>query len=108
MTSTKRGRPRSESSHRSVMEAVARLLDEQRFPYEEVTVEGIAAEACVGKQTIYRWWQNKAAVVLEALLTGYLRLDFDPVPDTGDLRADLHAWLDEGTGATTCRRWCAA
>ncbi|GAB3848262.1 TetR/AcrR family transcriptional regulator [Nesterenkonia populi] len=96
MSAGRRGRPRSEASHRAVMEAVARLLDEQGCAYEAVTVEGIAAEAGVGKQTIYRWWQNKAAVVLEALLTGYLKLDFAPVADTGDLKADLHAWLEEG------------
>lgn len=93
-TASRRGRPRSEASHQAVMEATARLLDGERVPYEEVTVERIAAEAGVGKQTVYRWWQNKAAVVLEALLTGYLKLDFEPVPDTGDLRADLHRWVD--------------
>lgn len=91
----RRGRPRSEASHQAVMEATAQLLDVEEIPYEELTVERIAAEAGVGKQTIYRWWENKAAVVLEALLTGYLKMDFRQVPDTGDLRADLNAWIDE-------------
>lgn len=90
----RRGRPRSEAAHRAVLEAVAQLLDAQGCSYEELTIERIAAQAGVGKQTIYRWWQNKAAVVLEALLTGDLKLDFVPVPDTGDLRADLLAWID--------------
>ena len=91
---SRRGRPRSEAAHRAVLEAVADLLDAQGSSYEELTIERIAAQAGVGKQTIYRWWQNKAAVVLEALLTGHLKLDFAPVPDTGDLRADLLAWID--------------
>lgn len=90
----RRGRPRSETAHRSVLQAVAELLDAQGCAYEELTIERIAAEAGVGKQTIYRWWQNKAAVVLEALLTGYVKLDFSPVPETGDLRADLMAWIE--------------
>lgn len=94
----RRGRPRSEAAHQAVLKATARLLDVEGCAYEALTVEGIAAEAGVGKQTIYRWWSNKAAVVLEALLTGHLKLDFVAVPDTGDLRADLFAWLDSGMG----------
>lgn len=38
--------------------------------YREVTIEGIAARAGVGKQTIYRWWPSRAALVLEAYLSG--------------------------------------
>ncbi|WP_188503421.1 TetR/AcrR family transcriptional regulator [Nesterenkonia alkaliphila] len=89
-----RGRPRSEEAHQAVLDAVATLLDQRGHTYEELTVERIAAEAGVGKQTIYRWWRNKAAVVLEALLTGRLKLTSEPVPNTGDLRADLMTWLD--------------
>src|SRR5664280_1108922 len=45
------------------------------------------ATAGVGKQTIYRWWPSKGAVVFEALLEDLrVSLTFD---DTGDLRADL-------------------
>ncbi|RJN32717.1 TetR/AcrR family transcriptional regulator [Nesterenkonia natronophila] len=91
---SRRGRPRSEEAHQSVLDAVARLLDDQGQSYEELTVERIAAEAGVGKQTIYRWWKNKAAVVLESLMTGRLKLSFERVPNTGDLRADLTTWLD--------------
>lgn len=91
---SRRGRPRSEEAHQAVLDAVARLLDDYGHSYEELTVERIAAEAGVGKQTIYRWWKNKAAVVLESLMTGRLKLSFERVPNTGDLRADLTAWLD--------------
>src|SRR5699024_8494536 len=55
-----RGRPRSTTSHQAVLKAVARLLEEQNHDYETLTIEGIAAEASVGKQTIYRWWSTKA------------------------------------------------
>lgn len=89
--STKRGRPRSEEAHQRILQATSRLLSQTS--YELITVERIAAEAGVGKQTIYRWWPNKPAVVLEAVLSGYADLQLVPMPDTGDLSADLHTWM---------------
>ena len=65
---TSRGRRRSASSHRAILAATQELLVERA--YREVTIEGIAARAGVGKQTIYRWWPSKAALVLEAYLAG--------------------------------------
>ena len=59
--------------------------------YDNVSIEAIARRACVGKQTIYRWWPSKGAVVLEAATQS-----LDPVvgfPDTGDLIADLRVQL---------------
>ncbi len=86
-----RGRPRSEQSHQKVLEATARLLGSSS--YDSISVERIAAEAGVGKQTIYRWWRNKAEVVLEAVLTGYVEMELVPMDDTGDLHQDLSAWM---------------
>lgn len=88
-----RGRPRSTTSHQAVLKAVARLLEEQNHDYETLTIEGIAAEASVGKQTIYRWWSTKASVLLEAILSGYVKMHIAEVNDTGDLRADLRQWV---------------
>ncbi len=59
--------------------------------YAAVTIEGLAAEAGVSKQTIYRWWPSKAAILGEALLEGSLP-GFE-LPMTSDLRADLRAVL---------------
>lgn len=55
--------------------------------YSRLSVEAIARRAGVGKQTIYRWWPSKEAVLMEKLnsLTD-TTLDF---PDTGDILADL-------------------
>lgn len=59
--------------------------------YDNVSIEAIARRACVGKQTIYRWWPSKGAVILEAATQS-----LDPVvvfPDSGDLQADLRLQL---------------
>lgn len=36
--------------------------------YRRTTIEGIAKRAGAGKQTIYRWWKNKAALFLDVYL----------------------------------------
>lgn len=62
--------------------------------YRRLTMEGIAARAGVGKQTVYRTWASTDAVLFDALLAeskaenGHI-----DVPDTGDLRADLTALI---------------
>ncbi|MEU0083570.1 TetR/AcrR family transcriptional regulator [Streptomyces sp. NPDC006274] len=88
---------RSERSRRAIYDAALALVGETG--YAKTTIEGIASRAGVGKQTIYRWWPSKAAVLLEAFLDlaeqaaeaagsgGY------EIPDTGDLAADLRLVL---------------
>jgi AcrR family transcriptional regulator len=61
--------------------------------YEAVTIEGLAESAGVSKQTIYRWWPSKAAILGEALLEGGLPGADVAVPFTSDLAADLRAWF---------------
>ncbi|MFD7686425.1 TetR/AcrR family transcriptional regulator [Streptomyces sp. NPDC059781] len=84
---------RSERSRRAIYDAALALVAEVGYP--KTTIEGIAARAGVGKQTIYRWWSSKADVLLEAFLdmgeqaaeaAGQAPYAF---PDTGDLAADL-------------------
>jgi AcrR family transcriptional regulator len=84
-----RGRRRSERSHRAILAATQALLVERSYP--ELTIEGIAARAAVGKQTIYRWWPSKAALVLEAYLAG---ADAVPPPaERATAREDVRALL---------------
>lgn len=61
--------------------------------YDAVTIEGLAAEAEVSKQTIYRWWPSKAAILGEALLEGELPGADAPLPMTDDLASDLRSWF---------------
>ncbi len=52
-----------------------------------VTVDKIAERAKVSKATIYKWWPNKAAVVMDGFLSAAAaRL---PVPDTGSALNDI-------------------
>ena len=63
----KSGRPRSESSRRAILEATRRLLT--HVSVQKLSIEAIARKAGVGKTTIYRWWPNKSAVVMEAIFS---------------------------------------
>ncbi|MDH2393203.1 TetR/AcrR family transcriptional regulator [Streptomyces sp. HNM0663] len=82
---------RSEASRRAIYAAALALVGETG--YAKTTIEGIAARAGVGKQTIYRWWPSKAAVLLDAFLDlveqAADRAAEPAIPDTGDLEADL-------------------
>ncbi|HEY0812061.1 MAG TPA: TetR/AcrR family transcriptional regulator [Pseudonocardia sp.] len=83
------GRTRSEASRRAILDAAIAELREHGYP--AVTVDGIAARAGAGKQTIYRWWGSKADVVLDAVLD--LAEATIALPDEGTLAADLDAFL---------------
>ncbi|MEU2760716.1 MULTISPECIES: TetR/AcrR family transcriptional regulator [unclassified Streptomyces] len=94
---------RSDRSRRAIHDAALALVTE--VGYRRTTIEGIAARAGVGKQTIYRWWPSKAAVLMDAFLdlagrgaeeggartagAGESGGTVPGIPDTGDLVADL-------------------
>jgi AcrR family transcriptional regulator len=80
---------RNTRAQAAVLEATRNLIGS--IGYDRMSIEGIAAAAGVGKQTIYRWWPSKAAVVLEAWAPEVQEhLTF---PKTGDLAADLKTEL---------------
>jgi AcrR family transcriptional regulator len=62
---SKSGRPRSESSRLAILDATRRLLTHSSV--QKLSIEAIAKKAGVGKTTIYRWWPNKSAVIMEAI-----------------------------------------
>jgi AcrR family transcriptional regulator len=88
-TPAPRGRPRSERSHRAILDAANELLAERGFV--DLTIEEVAQRAGVGKTTIYRRWPGKGTLVFEAFATDFLNRQ--PLPDTGSLRGDLLAAL---------------
>jgi AcrR family transcriptional regulator len=52
-----------------------------------VTVEAIAERAGVSKATVYRWWPNRAAVVMDGFLS--IVSSEVPFPHTGHAREDI-------------------
>jgi AcrR family transcriptional regulator len=82
---------RNERSRQAILTATADLLGE--VGYTRLTVEAIAARAGVGKQTIYRWWPDKGALVLDAYLALVGADQELAFPDSGDLEADLRLVL---------------
>lgn len=84
-----RGRPRSETARRAVLDAALALAAEQGP--KGLRMDAIASRAGVSKETLYRWWRSRAEVLLEALAQ---RGDQTiPVPDTGSLADDLRTFL---------------
>jgi AcrR family transcriptional regulator len=80
------GRPRSEESRQSILRSTLKLL-KQEGGFAELSIEAIAADAGVGKTTVYRWWPPKAALVADAFsASADAELRF---PDTGDVCRDM-------------------
>lgn len=77
---------RNHHSHVAILDAAMAQLES--LGYQRMTIEGVAAQAGVGKATVYRWWTSKAQLVVETLSS---RCDIEPVIATGDLRADVRA-----------------
>ncbi len=79
------GRPRSEESRQSILSSTLKLLKQSGFP--ELSIEAIAADANVGKTTVYRWWPTKGALVADAFsASADNELRF---PNTGSVQNDI-------------------
>lgn len=89
-TAPLRGRKRDQSRNAPILEAALDVLAESG--YDGMTMDLVAQRAKAGKATVYRRWQSKAALVVEAV--AYLKrsqVDLAGLPDTGTLRGDLLA-----------------
>lgn len=91
MSLERRGRPRSETARQAILDATHDLIVESG--YDRLTVSGIAVRAGVGKQTIYRWWPDRAAIVAECVISTLGGLEPIAVPHTGAVAADLRSWV---------------
>lgn len=92
MTAKRRGAARSEASRAAILAATAHMFAERGFA--GLTIEGVAAEAGVGKQTIYRWWGSKGALVAECLISDMLMPHRLNVPDVADVMSDFTSWIE--------------
>jgi AcrR family transcriptional regulator len=80
------GRPRSAEAQRAVLNAARQLFEDGG--YAATTIEAVAAHSGVAKTTIYRWWPNRASLLVEVLAE--IHTAAVPLPAGGDpLRALL-------------------
>jgi AcrR family transcriptional regulator len=78
-------RPRVEGDReREILDAALEVLSE--VGYDRLTMDAVAQRAKASKATLYRRWNSKATLVVDALAT---QKSIPPVPDSGDLRTDL-------------------
>jgi len=91
-------RRRSERSRLAIVNATKELLLERGF--DGLSIEAVAARAGVGKQTIYRWWPSRPALVADVLLEESDKI-LRPVDYTDDVVADLVRWSTRLAAALT-------
>jgi len=84
----RRGRPRSEARKQAILHAAFELLGERGLG--ATSMDAVADRAGVSKATIYRWWESKELLALDAV---YAQWDTaGPAPrQTGTLRSEMLA-----------------
>ena len=87
------GRPRDAEARKRILDSAARLLEDRCF--DEISVDAIAEHSGAGKATVYRWWPNKSAVLIEAFRERIAEVL--PFPKTGDFRQDVRQQLQNFT-----------
>jgi AcrR family transcriptional regulator len=83
-------RRRGEILEEAILQAAWDELSDVGFTH--LTMEGVAARAGTNKAVLYRRWANKADLVIAALRK-YLPKFTDEIPNTGNLRDDVYAYL---------------
>ncbi len=83
------GRPRNEDARRAILKAAIDLLNTEKLP--AISADSIAELAGVSKATIYRWWPNKSAIIMEGFLEMIApHIQFPETPSAmDDLRVQL-------------------
>jgi AcrR family transcriptional regulator len=83
----RRGRPRSGRTEKAILKAANELVTTAGLA--EMTMEGVAERAGVGKASIYRRWPSKGALAFDAVVDTVLATQ--PTPNTGTLEGDLES-----------------
>lgn len=87
-TMTPPARPRVEGEREDeILDAAIALLLE--VGYDRLTMDAVAKRARASKATLYRRWQAKPALVIDALIREKGADHEHVLPDTGSLRGDL-------------------
>jgi AcrR family transcriptional regulator len=84
------GRPRDPEYDRAILVAV--LEEYGKNGFEGMSVDAVATRAGMSKATIYRRYESKLELVTAAMY--HVAEERKPTPDTGSLRGDLHALMD--------------
>ncbi|MBN9605740.1 MAG: TetR/AcrR family transcriptional regulator [Actinomycetales bacterium] len=85
------GRRRDPSRDADILAATLDVLAE--VGYDGMTMDMVAARAQAGKATVYRRWESKADLVIDAVACLKSPPPLDDLPDTGSLRGDLVAMI---------------
>lgn len=88
-TTPQRGRPRDLSRDAALRDAALEVMAE--VGYRSLTMDAVAARARAGKATIYRRWESKIDLVIDAC--NQLVQRKVPEPDHGSIEKDLHEFL---------------
>ncbi len=84
----RRGRPRSEARKQAILQAAFELLGEHGLG--ATSMDAVADRAGVSKATIYRWWDSKELLALDALYAAWDTAG--PAPrQNGTLRSEMLA-----------------
>jgi AcrR family transcriptional regulator len=90
-TTALHGRRRSEASRTAILDATYELL--KTIGFHQMSIEGVASRAGVGKATIYRWWISKGMLAVEAFMEALApSIAFR---ETGSARADIERQMKD-------------
>jgi AcrR family transcriptional regulator len=84
----KPGRPRDDTVDEAIIDATLELLAEVGMA--GLSIEGIVARAGVSKAALYRRWDSKETLVIDAVVAKVERTSFE---ESGEIRKDLLAIL---------------
>ena len=92
-TPRRRGRPRSDAATSAVLDAAYRLSATEGL--RGATIQAIAAESGVSKMTIYKWWEGRLQLLIDAYMrqaTVMLPLS-ETLPPPEAIRAHVQQYL---------------
>jgi len=81
----------SQSAHNKVVQAALELFADRGI--DATSMDAIAASSGVSKATVYKHWADKDALAMEVLVYVHESDTGPPDLDSGDLQADLVAYL---------------